>query len=154
MVSEASSGHEALRELQRAQSSSNPYSIVVMDYLMGSINGLQTVQKIKGLLNPEQMPDIIILSSSDDTDTVSWCRENSACYYLMKPMKKDELKEAIIAVSSDKRRKKSDSSASGGVMQTGLNVLVAEDNEINSFLIKSMLTTKYGCTVDVAVNIS
>ncbi len=36
--------------------------------------------------------------------------------------------------------------------KTDLNVLVVEDNRVNIFLIETLLTKKFGCKIDVAVN--
>lgn len=85
-----------MREVQRAQKSGNSYRLVIMDYRMGGSldGGVETIRSIQKIFG-ETSPPFIVLSSADEMEAGTWCRESKGCTFLMKPMKKDELKDTI-----------------------------------------------------------
>ncbi len=76
-----------MREVQRAQKSGNSYRLVIMDYRMGSLDGVETIRSIQKIFG-ETSPPFIVLSSADEMEAGTWCRESKGCTFLMKPMKK------------------------------------------------------------------
>ncbi|HNF26691.1 MAG TPA: ATP-binding protein, partial [Leptospiraceae bacterium] len=85
---EADSGTEALNLLEK-----NSYDIVIMDYHMTEMNGLETVRRLRNSssVSDRNVPIILLHSSSDD-DTVSrHCRELQIPLRIVKPVKMKDL---------------------------------------------------------------
>lgn len=81
------SGEEALAAVQ-----TSPPRMIFTDIKMPGIGGLELIRKAR-----ETAPDtaIVVLSGLDDPDTIFRALKAGAVGYLIKPMKKDDIKEII-----------------------------------------------------------
>ncbi|MEQ9423326.1 MAG: response regulator transcription factor [Cyclobacteriaceae bacterium] len=92
IVGEAESGEKALINIPKVQP-----NIVLMDIMMGGMNGVETSAKIK-----EQFPDVkvVLLSMEVTQDLISDAIKAGVYGYIPKDSKKNELIEAVTKVNA------------------------------------------------------
>ncbi len=88
----ASSGPEALEMLDKISP-----DLVLLDYMMPEMDGLETLAKIKESVNNEFLP-IIMLTAKDDKESMILGFETGADDYVHKPFDVDELNARIQAM--------------------------------------------------------
>jgi len=72
---------------------SKPFDVIIVDYHMPYLNGLDTIKKIREQLelSPEKHPVILLHSSSDDIAIFEECKRLGVRFNLTKPVKSQEL---------------------------------------------------------------
>lgn len=151
----AKSGPEALKIL--AKSSDSPFDVILLDWKMPDLDGVETAEQIKAQAELSRTP--IILVSAYTADKALKERSKAVIdAFLAKPIQPFHLLETILGVLGK-------STDSGAVSDTdlitatnqhkaslaGAQVLLAEDNEINQEVAISVLT-EVGVHVTVANN--
>jgi PAS domain S-box-containing protein len=151
VVTEADGGKQGLSELLRAQQTAVPYTLVLLDCRMPGIDGFQVAQQI------HQQPTmagttILMLTSDNRAGDFARSRDLGVAAYLVKPVKRAELLEAIQQARAGAAALV-EPAAPGGVLEDaqGLRILLAEDSLDNVLLIQSYLKAS-GCSVDLACN--
>ncbi len=156
-TAEASNGLEALELLDKKKD----YDLIIMDYNMPYLNGLDISRAIRDKFNSraEMQPIILLHSSSDDAGIQSACNEIGIQYRIMKPVKMESLFRVlnkmnkpgtVLARSGEGHDEKPVNDA---IEENALSVLVVEDNPVNLFLIKELLTQLFpGVTIIESVN--
>src|SRR5258708_24864489 len=99
-VTEASSGAEALAELARARAVGRPYRLMLLDYRMPKMDGVEVARKAieEGFAraSPGGQDTVILMLTSDDLNlSLARVREAGLQAYLIKPVKRAELLEKI-----------------------------------------------------------
>ena len=92
-VTTASDGEEALKEWGRAQKDKK-YDFILSDHTMPGMSGFELMQKMQESdreVLSRKVP-FIMMSARDDADTVMKCLQGGAADYLVKPIRKNELK--------------------------------------------------------------
>jgi CheY-like chemotaxis protein len=84
-----SNGHEVLSYLRRQSSHDFP-CLIVLDYNMPGLNGLQVLQQLRGDSRYQRIPKVV-LSTTANPHFVTACMENGADKYLVKPVSYQEL---------------------------------------------------------------
>ena len=150
---EVSGGKAALAELHRAYVAGEPYSLVLLDYMMPEMDGLTLAEKLQE--HPELAGStLMMLSSGDRTKIAKRCREVGVNAYMSKPIKRTELMQSILDTLGSSFTKKQNSNKSATFPKSDLNrlhVLLAEDNTVNQILGVKLLE-KRGHSVVVATN--
>jgi len=74
-------------------SHSKPFDLVIIDYHMPFLNGIDTIKMIreKLQLSPQVLPIILLHSSSDDMEIYEECKKLGVRFNLTKPIKSQEL---------------------------------------------------------------
>ncbi len=149
------SGPEALRELSAAAESGAPFHIIVMDYHMRDMNGAETARRIRADQRIRNIP-IIMLTSVDQARVRDEIEAIGVQAQLTKPARSSALLRTISAILH--RADPSESAAfavsgppQGAAAAGGLDVLVAEDNEVNRLVIGHILRAA-GFSYEMAVN--
>jgi PAS domain S-box-containing protein len=147
------SGELALQQLIAARESGDPFRLILTDMHMPGMDGFTLVKQIRSKIE-FSMATVMMLSSAAHRGDTALCRELGLSAYLIKPVRQNELRDAI-ARSLD-RRGKADAAAPAvdrRVARPGaaLNVLLAEDNPVNQRLATRLLE-KRGHRVTVAGN--
>ena len=149
VVTEAEGGEEGLSELRRAQHAGVPYALVLLDCRMPVVDGFQVAEQI------HQRPTmagttILMLTSDNRAGDFARSRDLGVAAYLVKPVKRDELLEAIQQARGGAVALV-EPAAPGGVREAarGLRILLAEDSLDNVLLIQSCLKSSGG-RLDVA----
>ena len=148
------SGREALEALSQAAQEGNPYSLAIIDSRMPGMDGFGLVERLRK--RPEiPPPTTIMLTSAGKAGDGARCRELGISAYLMKPVKKADLWEAIrLALGSKSQDGKSSTLITQHLLRENrrrLKILVAEDSPVNMKLIVRLLE-KRGHTVIQATN--
>jgi CheY-like chemotaxis protein len=142
----ASEAESALQQLSAAQAKGQPFELVLTDMHMPKMDGFTFVEKIN------QMPalsasTIMMLTSGGQRGDAVRCGAMSIAAYLLKPVRKAELREAIVRVLSAKRQAKQVPAVPSGPRQTtavkeskrSLRILLAEDIPVNQNLAVRLL---------------
>ena len=146
-VSEAVSGEEALAAIREGVNAGRPYRIVLLDMRMPGMDGLEVAQRIQQEHLPIR-PLILMLSSDDLKPQVARLREIGLDAYLVKPISRKELFEAIRRVIEEANLNSADtlperratqiqSATSDGAPE--MRILVAEDSPDNRLVIAAYL---------------
>lgn len=137
-VEEAESGLKALLiMIDRPE-----FDVVIMDYHMPVMDGIETIRKIKGLApsQPCKQPFIVLYSSSDDDQLQKACDELEIASRLVKPIRMKQMYHILSGLKNLAAEKpiipNEEIVASTSL---DLKILVAEDNEVNMQLIKLFL---------------
>ncbi|OYT92888.1 MAG: hypothetical protein CFE43_06330 [Burkholderiales bacterium PBB3] len=150
-VTSVPSGESALASL--AAKDAQPFAVVLLDWQMPGINGLQTAQRIQGLALP-QAPQMAMVTAYSRQDLLPQAITLGITEVLTKPVGPSSLFDALIRMMGDdnsvKRLPYATPRAAGGALQ-GLRVLLAEDNPINQQVARELLA-EVGVQVQVAGN--
>jgi PAS domain S-box-containing protein len=146
-------GAEGLFELMAA----NPkdYDLIVLDWLMPGMTGLEIAQKIKTEIKPEVDPHIIIISAFSTGDISGKPGSEYVDQFLSKPVSPSHLFDAIMAAfgvaTTTKRRKLGAQQFDMATLRPvqGAHILLVEDNEINQ-QVASEILEQAGFYVDIA----
>lgn len=119
------------------------FDVIFMDYHMPFLNGLETIKKIREELQLEadEQPVILFHSSSDDENIHKQATNLNINRLMVKPINLQQLRQLLIEVKSNANQspKPADSEReSTSKNLKGIKVLIAEDNEINLMLAKSI----------------
>ncbi|HXJ39059.1 MAG TPA: response regulator [Bryobacteraceae bacterium] len=156
----AASAHEALSYMARAAEIGEPFSLVLTDGHMPEMDGFGLAERIKAAPHLANAV-ILMLTSGDRLGDMRRCRELGIAAYLMKPVRRDELRSSIIAALSLQPAERQpdevslivDSRPGAFPIPKGgpLRVLLAEDNIVNQRVVVRMLE-KAGYSVVTAIN--
>jgi signal transduction histidine kinase/DNA-binding response OmpR family regulator len=146
-VGAAESGERALAAVHEAHDSGRPYQIVLLDMRMPGMDGLEVARRIRADHLPVK-PLILMLSSDDLKPQIERLREFALDAYLVKPIRRKELFEAIYQVLKDSNSESARplpqrqvSSGANGATDDLLRkrVLLAEDSPDNRMVISAFL---------------
>ncbi len=157
-VNEAASGEDALVAIRQAADEGRPYRIILLDMRMPGMNGLEVAEKIRHENLPTQ-PLILMLSSDDLKPQLSRLKELGLDAYLVKPITRKELFDAIARVLQDANRHSSDAlpnriAEAPAERREDLpkpRILVADDSSDNRLLIGAYLRRE-PCELEFAEN--
>jgi diguanylate cyclase (GGDEF)-like protein len=142
----ATSGEEALGLLQQAATAGDAYQVVLLDWHLPAMDGLELAKTIQQDADIPT-PCMVILSSSDaEIDPITMRDSGIACY-LQKPVRQQQLLECLCGAMGEH----SLLLVPGAVHQQKIDakILLAEDNKVNQEVAISMLIS-LGCKVDLA----
>ena len=154
----AASGAEALAHMRRGVQRGHPFSLVLTDVHMPEMDGFELVKRIHD--SPELIqPVILMLTSGDRSDDLARCRKLGVSSYLTKPVRRAELRTAIIsAIAHDTSLVPlpvlpgvAVARAQAGPHGSALHILLTEDNVVNQRVALRILE-KAGHRVAIAEN--
>ncbi|MCQ4035294.1 response regulator [Kaistella montana] len=140
----ASNGFEALDILSKGER----FDIILMDYHMPFISGLETIDKIKQLFKEqeESAPLVILHTSSEESEVLEYFQEDPNSFRLLKPVKCEELYDTLKrAIKNSKNitvhHTVAKETGHSALFPSHLNVLLVDDNPVNMVLNRKMLET-------------
>lgn len=149
--------------VKKAKSEGKPYDILVVDYYMPSINGIEAGQVISNNEEIYGNPALVFLTSLDRRFDSEHLEDSGFSGYLIKPVYPHMLVRTLIA-AMEKHSEKTDSSTSQNPPDDAfkikgqrelpsfkVNILVVEDFKANQEVIEDMLQ-QLGCSVTIADN--
>jgi len=144
---QARSGLEALGMIERRHLSGRDYGVVIVDWKMPEIDGIETIKRIRSEIGTDT--PILLVSAYDWSDIEDKAKEAGANGFVSKPLFRSTLYGKIndlIGKAPGSQEPEDDYSD-----LQGLRILVAEDNDINWEIISAMLAM-FGIATDRAEN--
>ncbi|ACB34767.1 multi-sensor hybrid histidine kinase [Leptothrix cholodnii SP-6] len=153
-VDAVASGEQALAALQDV--SPDPYRLVLLDWCMPGLDGIETARRMAQLALP-QRPPVVLVSAQDDDTLPALARTVGIGTVLLKPLTASSLHDAVIGLLQiDAPRAAATPPQALQQLERqlrqrhgGAPVLLAEDNPINQEVASSLLQLA-GLQVDVA----
>jgi CheY-like chemotaxis protein len=155
-VTLAASAQEGLTELEKA-SESEPFELVIMDWKMPGMDGIEASRRIKSHKSLSKMPAIVMVTAYGREDVMQQADEVGLEGFLLKPVSPSMLfdatmqafGEAVPEISRITQRKEQEAKILENIQ--GACVLLVEDNEINQQVAREILEGA-GLNVTVANN--
>ena len=143
----AGSGLEALDKIKQRHESGQDYSVVILDWKMPDLDGIETIHRIRteaGVDTP-----ILLVSAYDWSDIEDMAKDAGADGFVSKPLFRSKLYDKINALLGTEAKSVEPENDYSDLQ--GLNILIAEDNDINWEIISAMLGM-FGITTERAEN--
>lgn len=141
-VDVASTGAEALDMLEKAE---QPYRLILMDWKMPGMDGLETSRRIKEHRNLAQIPTIIMVTAYGREEIMQQANAIGLDGFLIKPVGPSLLFNTIMDVFGETVEQTARPARNEGMLEEarssigGARVLLAEDNDINQQLAAEIL---------------
>ena len=154
-VDAATTGEEALGKLKSA---SQPFDLVLMDFVMPGMDGLQATQQIKNELKLPHAPRIILVTGHGHEEYDNQPGVELLDNTLTKPVNPSLLFNVIMEVFGHEVERESTSRSRGQAVNEdalrtirGARILLVEDNQINQQVASELLEQAH-MVVDIANN--
>jgi PAS domain S-box-containing protein len=148
----ALSGEDAILRIVTADSN-DPYQLVMMDWRMPEMDGLETSRIIKRDSRIKHLPKIIMVTAFGREDIRTQAEEMEIDGYILKPVTPSTLYDMLMELFGDLGLETSLSRMDKVAPQlhdvTGLRILLVEDNEINRQVATELLESA-GALVQIA----
>jgi PAS domain S-box-containing protein len=142
-IEEAESGEQALEAVIKAVR--DPYQIILLDMRMPGIDGLEVARRIRATHLPIE-PIILMLCSDDVKPQLARVKDLGLDAYLVKPITRKELFEAIRRLLEKTNRRSAKPMPAHRAMETisnnangAMRILIAEDSPDNRLVIQAYL---------------
>lgn len=145
----ALNGQEAVEQVYTAHVRREDYQVVIIDWKMPEMDGLETARQIRERLNSE-VP-ILMLSAYDWESVKEEAVKAGINGFLTKPIFKADLLEQMKYYVQGDQKESQESETEESVNLEGVRILAAEDNELNMEIIQDLLESR-GALVDSAWN--
>lgn len=143
----ANSGLEALGMIKHREESGKNYDIVILDLKMPDLDGIETIKRIRSEVK-SNVP-ILLISAYSWSDVEEQAKEAGVNGFLSKPLFRSTLYNKISEILGAEVESIEPENDYSDLQ--GLNILVAEDNDINWEIISTLLSM-YGITSERAEN--
>ncbi len=134
-------GKEAVFRAKEASDINRPFKVYIIDWQMPDMNGLETIRRIRRVIDPDT--PIIILTAYDWTDIAQEAKEVGVTAFVSKPLFMSELRAALTQRKVEPKATEPDRK----YRHKGLRVLLVEDNALNSEIATTILE-EAGMVVD------
>ncbi len=143
----ASGGMQAVELLRHQEENGKKYRVVIVDWKMPDMNGVETVRRIRSEI-AENVP-ILMISAYDWSDIEDQAKEAGVNGFISKPLFRSKLYSIINEMLGVEKRSVEPEDDYSDI--AGLNILIAEDNDVNWEIISAMLGM-FGITAQRAKN--
>ena len=158
LVESAADGELAVERVLANLRSSQPFDLVLMDWRMPRLDGVETLQRLHAELG-DAAPPVVMVTAFGREETIRSAQERGLALrsVLTKPVTASTLLESIAvglgreSLPETRTREKSLENAEAITQLRGARVLLVEDNEMNQELALELLT-RAGLEVVVADN--
>jgi len=143
----AGSGLEAIGMITHRHHEGRDYSVVILDWKMPDIDGIETIRRIRKEVDVNT--PILLISAYDWSDIEDAAKDAGANGFISKPLFRSKLYDKINALLGTEAKSVEPENDYSDL--EGLNILIAEDNDINWEIISAMLGM-FGITTERAEN--
>ncbi|WP_087460537.1 hybrid sensor histidine kinase/response regulator [Oleiphilus messinensis] len=158
-VEEAASGREAINKLEAAAHRGHPFRLILMDWKMPEMNGIETTRRIKNIQGLGALPKILMVTAFGREEVMHLAEGAGLDGFLIKPVNASILFNTINSVltTGEIKNNLKDGMPSGPSSKHGLDdikgarILLVEDNALNREVALSFLEDS-GVIVDIAEN--
>ncbi|MCF8029525.1 MAG: response regulator [Desulfohalobiaceae bacterium] len=153
-VTTAVDGETGLAVLQQTE---EPFHLVLMDWYMPGMNGIEATRRIKSESVPNSPPAVLMVTAYGRDTLKHAAEETGTDAFMTKPMNPSLLLNTILQVLGEKPRERAAGQDNASQEWSGLedirgaSVLLAEDNEINQEVAVELLH-QAGMSVTTAAN--
>jgi signal transduction histidine kinase/CheY-like chemotaxis protein len=152
----AASGLEALSLVRRAYDTAEPFRVILTDVHMPDMDGFELIER----MNQSHYSDgaiVLMLTSGERPEDISRSRRVGVSNYLLKPVRREELKDTIARALGQKAGAEdalrmiqpAAYSAGGPPFVPTSRILLAEDNVVNQRVVQRMLEKRGHAVVAV-----
>ncbi len=141
----------ALLERHNRQDGTDPFGLVVLDWMLPGMNGLDAAERIRARAETRDLP-IIVVSAYAGKEEEARCEALGVNVFLRKPITMSSLFDAVVesqGVRVHTVRRGLDAPLEREF--DGMQALLAEDNEANQ-IVATELLERLGITLDIAEN--
>ncbi len=149
-VDAVESGAQALQALQQAQRTQDPYVLVISDWQMPHMDGIQLAKRIHADSSLITMPKIILATAFGREEVQEDAENAGIAGFLYKPVSESLLHTTLNSVFAPHLRMVVQSNTPQYNFGN-IRILLAEDNEINQQIAQELLAA-VGIEVDIAPN--
>jgi len=155
-VTTAASAREGIAELENA-AANRPYDLVVMDWKMPGMDGIEASRRIKSDSELSKIPAIILVTAYGREEVMQQAEQVGIDGFLFKPVSPSLMFDATMqafgqAMPEESRASRRDQKEAEALRQIrGAHVLLVEDNEINQQVAREILEGA-GLNVSLAGN--
>ena len=147
-VRSAHTGANALQMLEEATAVKTPFELVLIDWRMPRMDGIETIRHIRQNEESIVPPHVLMISAYDRQECLRHVQGLNVCDVLVKPIQPERFKTILKTVfREDLSHKTSEERAD----IRGTKILLAEDNKINQ-MVATELLKMLGVEVTVANN--
>ncbi|MDT7837138.1 response regulator [Aquabacterium sp. OR-4] len=134
----AASGDEAIQRVQRALASGGGYDVLLIDWRMAPMDGIQTLRQLRALLGDGTPPSLLV-TAYDDPQMRQQAQEVGFAEVLVKPIGPSVLHDALLRTVLRRGRALASAPDAGSgraeallrERHTGARVLLVDDNAVN-----------------------
>ncbi|MCM1134751.1 MAG: response regulator [Clostridium sp.] len=141
----ATDGKTAIQMMRSAREAGRPYNLILLDWKMPNLNGLETARLIRKNY-PDNIP-ILLLTAYDWSEIEEEAKEIGVDHFMPKPFFMSTFKQAIQRIMGSIKKK--ESSQISAVKDK--HILVVDDIDPNRLVLVKILTTQ-GAICDTAAN--
>lgn len=151
------SGAEALGAIETATAAGEPYDLVLLDWKMPGLDGMETVKAMRDSERLTSLPVVLMVTAYGNDEFRAEVERADIAAFLAKPVEPTTLLETITGLFAGEDSKPAEAVESSDTVPMvspalrGLRVLLAEDNDINREIAVELLSDA-GLVVDVAEN--
>lgn len=149
-VDTAESGEAAI-EAVAAADADHPYDLVLLDWKMEGICGLESSRIIRGRADIRHQPAIILITAFDDDDLKKQAKAALVDDFLVKPVSESMLFDTLVRIFAPAPAELELADHRQAIGELTGHVLLVEDHEINQQIAVELLSSR-GLRVDVAGN--
>ena len=131
----ARSGAEALGMIMHRNKAGRDYRVVILDWKMPDIDGVETIRRIRSEVN-SSVP-ILLISAYDWSDIEDRAKDAGANGFVSKPLFRSKLYDKINELLGTESKSVEPENDYSDLQ--GMNILIAEDNDINWEIISTLL---------------
>ena len=152
-----SSGAEAIGELEQAQFEHKPYGLVLMDWMMPGMDGIETIKRIRADIKLSQIPAFVMVTAYSREELLQRAEGVRIDGLLVKPVSPSTMLDSILnalgkeVTQRTRRHEKQADYLEAAQKMKGTHLLLVEDNAVNQEIALEILQDA-GVRVDVANN--
>ena len=133
----ATDGEEAIRDIRAAREAGQPYDLILMDWKMPDLDGLETARLVRK--DHSDKTPILLFTAYDWSDIEQEAMELGIRHFLPKPFFMSNFKEAVQRMLGNRQSSAQPKEKRSPVK--GKHVLVVDDIEVNRIILTKILTT-------------
>jgi PAS domain S-box-containing protein len=140
----------ALLEVRNREDGRDPFGLVVLDWMLPGINGLDAAERIRARAATRTLP-IVLISAYAGKEEEARCAEIGVNVFLPKPITASSLLDAVVEAQGARVHAARRTLDAALDREFDARVLLAEDNEANQ-MVASELLSRLGIELEIANN--
>nr|CRH07954.1 Conserved membrane protein of unknown function. histidine kinase [Candidatus Magnetococcus massalia] len=140
------SGELAIERLSQSAHAEKPFGLILLDYNMPGLNGVETARQIQAMTQLEPQPQILMVTAFSRDEIMREASGLEVADFLMKPVSQSTLFDAIVqgvyGLDSGDGRQRAEHRGLGKELVEGIrgaHILLVEDNEVNQQVATELL---------------